>query len=125
ARTAASAPQLVGDAVVRDLEQPWSHCPALRIERRRSLPDRDEDVLDDLLRGWPAERLRGHSKNGRRVARVERTDGVLPAGRQLGEQSLIRGVLVHRGGLHANAWSAGVPVRRPTSYPSTPTLNFI
>src|SRR5581483_7997251 len=68
--------QLVEDAEVGDPEDPRAEATPRRVERRRLPPDRDEDILDDLLGPGPAERPGGEAEDRRRVAAVERAEGV-------------------------------------------------
>src|SRR5262249_38236417 len=87
---AAAAPQLVGDRVMRDLEEPRPDGAARRVEARRVSPDSEQDVLRDLLGRGPVERARRHAEDDRPVARIERSDRVLAAVGERADQLLVR-----------------------------------
>src|SRR6266516_7927296 len=66
-----------------NLEDPAAERSLSRVERIRALPDRLEDLLEEIIgRLWP-ERTGGESEDRRRVAAIERLGGLSPSGRKL------------------------------------------
>src|SRR5436309_10245697 len=69
-----------------------------RVERIRALPDRLEGDLEEIIgRLWP-ERTGGEPEDRRRVAAIERLDGLSPSGGKLEHQLRIGYIALHRHG---------------------------
>src|ERR687888_2073024 len=81
-----------------NLEDPAAERSLSRVERIRALPDRLEDLLKEIIgRLWP-ERTGGEPEDRRRVAAIERLDGLSPSGRKLEHQLSVVYIAFHRHG---------------------------
>ena len=94
-RAASPPAQLVEDPRVGDLQQPRLDLAALGIVGLRLPPDGQEDVLRDLLGGGAIEALGHDAEDQPGIARVQRRQRLLVAGRELRHQFLV-GELVQR-----------------------------
>ena len=90
----AAPPQLVEHAEVGDPQDPGAEGASRRVEGAGLAPDRDEDVLDDLLGGGAAERLGGQVEDQRRVTAVEQAERVLTPGGEVAHQLLVAEIRV-------------------------------
>src|SRR5207245_7302021 len=68
---------------------PWTKGAPFGGEGAGFAPDREEDVLDDLLRGGAIQCVGGQGEDPRRVAAVERPERLLPAGGETLHQRLV------------------------------------
>src|SRR6266508_1202256 len=78
-RTRALPTQLVDNAAAGDLEDPRPEAASVRVEVARVLPDREEDVLDDLLRGWAIQLSRSQARQDWTVAFLQWVQGIVAA----------------------------------------------
>src|SRR5205807_3516817 len=88
-RLPARMPEFIQNPIVGDLKYPWTKGAPLGGEGAGFAPDREEDVLDDLLRGGAIQCVGGQGEDPRRVAAVERPERLLPSGGQALHQLLV------------------------------------